>query len=101
MAFDREKQARMREAIQSRAEELSLQHKHLLITWATGVGKGRAVMRCIHASKSPKKWYVLCPEIIQVENFKQDLRKHGFEHLLGTKIKDVICYASMEKLQGG
>jgi len=94
-------QNEIREQIQNKAEELSLIHKHLLLTWATGCGKGRAVMKVIAASKSDKKWLVICPEILQVENFKNDLEKHGFSYLLTTKIEEVICYASFKNYVGG
>jgi len=99
--FNKEIQQQQREIIQTEAERLSKEHKHLLLTWATGCGKGRAVMRCIQAADSDKQWLVICPETIQVENFKVGLEEHGFAHLLNTKIKDVICYASFDKYIGG
>lgn len=97
--FDYENQNRQREIIQNNAEKLSLENKHLLITWATGCGKGRAVMRCIAASTSKKKWLVICPEILQVQNFINDLDKHGYSWLLEEKIEEVICYASFKKYE--
>jgi superfamily II DNA or RNA helicase len=88
-------QAEEREKCQDMAEVLSTQNKHLLLQWATGVGKGRAVMKCIAASSSTKPWLVVVPEILQVENYKRDMVKHGFDWMLGSKIVDVICYASL------
>lgn len=97
--MNQETQNKQREIIQKQAEQLSLIHKHLLLTWATGTGKGRALMRCIDASVSPKKWLVVVPEILQIDNFKRDLEKHGFDHLLRNKIHDIICYASLDKYE--
>jgi superfamily II DNA or RNA helicase len=99
--IDKQRQAEQRQLIAQRVVELSLTHRHVVICWSTGVGKGRAVMRCIDASPSTKPWLVLCPEIAQVENFKRDLVKHKMEYLLEGKIADVICYASFKNYTGG
>ncbi len=98
--IDKEKQQKQRERVQNKAVELSLEHKHLLLVWATGVGKGRALMKCIDKSTSRLKWLIMCPEIAQVENFKRDLEKHGYGHLMDSKIENVICYASFKNHQG-
>ncbi len=98
--MDREKQARIREEIQKQAEQYSLQNQGLLIEWPTSSGKGRAVMMCIAASPSPKKWLIVVPEVIQIANFMNDLTKHNFAWLLNEKIEAVICYASFTKYAG-
>jgi superfamily II DNA or RNA helicase len=94
--MDLEKQEIERIKAQEKAQQLSLEHKHLVLAWATGVGKGKAVMQCIAASPSSKKWLIVVPEIIQIANYKADMKKHGYEWLLGTKILDIICYASLK-----
>lgn len=89
-----------REFIQNRAVELSDEHIALLISWPTGTGKGLAVMKCILASKSPKKWLIVVPEIVQIDNWWQDARKHGIEAQIQAKIEEVICYASLKNWAG-
>lgn len=105
--MDTEKQQIERGLAQNKAVSLSGEHKHLLLTWATGVGKGKAVAMCMKASTSPKRWLVVVPEILQVENYKNDLIKHGFGWMLrgdgngvSGLIEDVICYASIKKYKG-
>lgn len=95
--MDQEQQQIARSTLQAEAEQLSLENKHLLLEWATGTGKGKAVMQCIAASLSPKQWLIIVPEILQIYNYKEDLKKHGYEWMLGTKIVDIICYASFPK----
>lgn len=97
---DKEKQLEERIKAQDRAEQLSLEHKHLLLQWATGVGKGKAVMQCIAASPSSKKWLVVVPEVLQIGNYHRDMIEHGYEWLLGTKIQGIICYASLHLYEG-
>jgi Steigviridae putative HKD family nuclease len=94
--MDKQKQQLQRDKFQLECVELSRKHKHLLIQAPTGTGKGLATMKCIDASLSFKKWVVVVPEIIQIQNFKEDLEKHGYSHLLGTKIQDIVCYASLK-----
>lgn len=98
--MDLEKQEQERIKAQDLAEQLSKENKHLLLQWATGVGKGKAVMQCIAASPSPKQWLIVVPEIIQIENYKRDMKKHGYDWLLDTKINKIICYASLEGYSG-
>lgn len=91
---------RERELFQDKCEELSKKHKHLLIEAPTGVGKGKAVMRGILASRSSKKWLVVVPEVVHIDNFWEDAIKHRLEHLLAPKIEGVVCYASLETWGG-
>lgn len=98
--MDKERQQYEREEFLNKCVHLSLYNKHLLIQAATGIGKGKVVATCIAASPSPKKWLVVVPEILQIENYKADLIKHGYEWLLLDKIIDVICYASLSKWEG-
>lgn len=98
--IDKEVQAREREKIMQECIALSKEYTHLVIELSTGVGKGRICASIIRASDSTKKWVVLVPEKVQIVNFKLDLAKHGNEDLLETHIEDVICYASVDKLEG-
>lgn len=86
-----------RNELQDKAVGLSEEHSSLLLSWPTGTGKGRAVMKCILASKSPKKWLVVVPELVQIENWHRDAEKHGLREALEAKVEEVICYASLEK----
>lgn len=93
--FNREISNKKKAEIQHIAEELSLQHRHLLLQWATGCGKGLAVLRCILASKSEKKWLIVCPEVLQVENWNKEIEKYGLSEKLKDKLEGIICYASL------
>lgn len=98
--LNKEKQLEERIKAQERAELLSKQHTHLLLQWATGVGKGKAAMQCIAASTSTKPWLIVVPEILQIENYKRDMVKHGYEWLLTSKVTDIICYNSLHLYRG-
>jgi hypothetical protein len=67
------------------------------LEWATGIGKTKAVLRCISNDKSDRKWLVVVPELIQIENMRTEITKHAYDYLLESKIYDIICYASFEK----
>ena len=97
------KQEKAREKISREVLELynnNNSKKSLLIELPTGSGKGKLVADCINHCKSDKKWIILVPEIVQIENYKNDLKKHGLDYLLDTKIEDIICYASVSKYEG-
>lgn len=95
----------MRELIQDKIqEEIVLEYKtnpYFIIEAGTGSGKGKAVIKCIDSFNSPKKWLILVPEIQQIENFKNEFRKFGFEYLLENKVEDIICYASFKNYKNG
>lgn len=86
--------------IQEESARLSKLHPDLILEHCTGLGKTRSLLKCIDLSISLKKWLILVPEITLIENFKEDVRKHGYTHLFIDKIADVICYASLSKFQG-
>lgn len=94
-----EKQQIERELFQSECVELSKEYNFLAIEVATGTGKGLAVMKCIEEDKSEDKWLILMPEVLQIINFQDDVKKHGMSHIYD-KIEDVICYASLHKFEG-
>jgi superfamily II DNA or RNA helicase len=89
-----------RDEIQEKAKDYSLKHNSLLLQWPTGCGKGRGAMECILASRSNKKWLIVVPEIVQIENWRQDAIKWGLEAKLAPLIEEVICYASFKKYEG-
>lgn len=95
------KQQEAREEISKEVLELykNSNKKSLLVELPTGSGKGKIVADCINNCKSSKKWIILVPEIVQIENYKNDLKKHGLDHLLNTKIENIICYASISKYE--
>ena len=85
--------------IQDEIAKLSVIHPYLIIQGATGMGKALAVIKCIAKSKSTKKWLICVPEIAQIENFKNEFIKFGYEKLLNEKIENVICYASLKNYE--
>ena len=89
----------IKDKIQEEIRQLSLIYPFLAIQAATGVGKGLAVMKCIDSDNSGLKWLILVPEILQIQNLKDDIKKHNMEHLYN-KIEDIICYASFESYKG-
>jgi|SRR6187402_435718 len=88
-----------REIFQNEVVELSKVNRLLAIEACTGVGKGLSCFRCIEADTSTKKWLVVVPEILQIENLKNDIQKHKMTHIYD-KIEDIICYASFSKYEG-
>lgn len=89
-----------RQQLQEQAVQLSLKHKDLILEWATGVGKTLALLNCIAASQSKKKWLIVVPEVPLIENFMEDAYKHGYRDLVNEKVEQVICYASLHKFAG-
>lgn len=86
-----------KDLFQQEVAKLSKQHPLLVVQSATGTGKGKAVLMSIILDISEKQWLVLVPEILQVENLKQEIEKQGLQWLLQHKIKDIICYASFKE----
>lgn len=89
-----------REYYQSTAVELFKEHPMLLLEWATGMGKTLALLKCIESDESGIEWYIITPEIMQVDNLYREIKKWGYEWMLGSKIRDIICYASFKTLTG-
>lgn len=88
-----------RDEIQKEAQKLGITHKRLIVQWPTGSGKGKACMMILDKAPTTTKWLVLVPELIQIENLKRDIEKHGFQHLYD-KIEAIECYASFKKYKG-
>lgn len=76
-----------------------VEHPRLIISWPTSSGKGKACMMVIDKAPTLQKWLVVVPELIQIENLKTDIAKHGMERIYD-KIEDIICYASFRKYSG-
>jgi superfamily II DNA or RNA helicase len=96
--FDRAKQKIEREKLQEQAVSLSSSFPHICLEWATGCGKTLAALKIIE--QSDDDWWVFVPESNTIENFKADMWQHGYEWMLGNKIKAIECYASMKKYKG-
>jgi len=88
-----------RDQIQKEAQKLGVAHPRLIVQWPTGSGKGKACMMILDKAPTTLKWLVLVPELIQIENLKRDIEKHGFQHLYD-KIEAIECYASFKKYKG-
>lgn len=99
--IDKNKQALERKFIMDECVALTNDHKHIVIELPTGTGKGQIVANCIRKNESTKPWVVLVPEIAQIKNYIDDLFKHGDNDLLEKKIAKIICYASIDGIEGG
>lgn len=97
--FDLERQAIERKTIRSEVLELYNSYPLFILQLPTGGGKGFICMDIISHSLSRRGWLVVVPELLQIENLKEDIKKHGFEHIY-EKIEDIICYASFNKYKG-
>jgi superfamily II DNA or RNA helicase len=63
----------------------------------TGFGKGRYSAELIKRIVNGKKWLVLTPKIVLIDNFREDFIKWGGDL---SKIEDIICYNSISKYEG-
>lgn len=99
LEFSLENQAKQRSKFQSEFIAASKNKKLVALEACTSSGKGRACFKFIQEDTSTKKWLILVPEILQVQNMKDDIVKHGFDTLY-KKIEDIICYASFDKYKG-
>lgn len=92
-------QKKVRKDVQDRGAKFVKDNKFSIICLPTGAGKGKLCMMALDSIKSSKKWLVVVPELIQIENLRGDIEKHGFHHLLDEKIYDIVCYASLKKFK--
>lgn len=86
----------MRNEIQAKAVQLYQKHKNIVLEWFTGTGKSLAAIKCIASTN--EDYTIVCAEINHIQNWKDDIIKHGFQHILDRL--DFICYASIHKLKG-
>lgn len=88
---------KLKQEKQDEAVELFKTRNTILLTWATGVGKTLAAVKCAFSKKSKNgKWLVVCKEILHIKNFIDDMNKHGYS------IEDFkfVCMASLHKEAG-
>lgn len=72
----------------------SLYKKNVLYNFYTGFGKSRVCTERIRQSKSSKKWLILVPKIVLINNFRNDYLKWNKDDSL---IEGIICYDSIGK----
>jgi superfamily II DNA or RNA helicase len=88
-----------RELIQNIGSKLIYDYDQILYSWATGVGKSRVALKAVKeaTSISKKKWLLFCKEVAHIENWKQEVEKHGLTDWFNETFEDVLCYASAHK----
>lgn len=80
----------LRNKAQEEALRLAELYENLSLEWATGLGKSRASLNI--AQKYGGKWYIVCAESKHIENWKQEIKKYGYELDV-----EIFCYASLHK----
>jgi len=70
--------------------------KNILLSFATGVGKTKISLDMYNTVKG--KCLIAVNETAHIDNWKKDIIKHGYDHLL-PNIK-FTCYASLHKYMG-
>jgi len=93
-------QNEIRNQVQELGAKYGCENKRIIVELPTSSGKGRLCMMILDRAPTDRKWLVIVPELIQIENLKRDIEKHGFTHLYDDKIEDIVCYASMHKYRG-
>lgn len=97
-----------RKKAQDYAVYLSENFNHVLLTWATGVGKSLAAIKIIDNDISKRfeltgdweRWYIVVAEKQHITNWEEDIRKHGYGKLLDLSYVEIFCYQSMHKYAG-
>jgi superfamily II DNA or RNA helicase len=87
-----------RKDIQGEAVDLSMKNKHVLLSWATGVGKSKAAADIVKHTYTMKKWLLVCKETNHIDNWEKEFRKHGYDHLWESHVEKT-CYASLHKYE--
>ena len=93
------KQDLQRDLIQSRAVISSAKHKHLVLEWSTGCGKSLASIKIIEAilkDNPSATGYIVCKESTHKKNWIDDVKKHGYGHILNNIT--LLLYASAKKM---
>jgi len=87
----------IRNKIQQEIVDLSFKHNFLLLTLATGVGKSlSALLVAINSIKNNgEPWLILSEEILHIDNWKKEFKKHKLEEYL--KYFTFSTYASAHK----
>ena len=81
-----------KDVIAEQALELAKSHKHLILNWATGVGKSKAAID-IATLASPARILLIVAEIAHKENWKKEFEK--WNSGLWSRVT-VECYASLK-----
>lgn len=90
-----------RELHQNKVAEIGREYSNIIVELPTGVGKTLACLKVISEDTSGVPWYIIVPEILQIENIKEEIYKQGFGYLLEEgSIEGIICYASFSSLEG-
>lgn len=85
-----------RDVVVERALELAKLHSHLILNWATSVGKSRGAIS-IASLLNPNKILLIVAEVAHKDNWKKEFDKWGPE--LWNKVT-VECYASLKNYRG-
>jgi superfamily II DNA or RNA helicase len=95
--FNREIANQEKNFIQAQAVEMSSDHKHLLLTWATGCGKSYAAIKCIkNKLEENKRILLLVKETNHQSNWEAEFKSLG-ETALWERT-DCYCYHSLPKV---
>lgn len=86
-----------KDKIQSHAVTLSESYPSLLLQFATGVGKSLAAIKIIERNQE-QHWFILCKEVNHINNWLDEFKTHGKEHLLDNVT--IFCYDSLHKYIG-
>ncbi len=86
-----------RELLFTETKKLFETENKILCEFATGSGKTQTALKL--ADVDQEEWQILVPKVPLVKTWEDEMRKWGFEDLLG-KVK-IICYASAHKLIPG
>lgn len=84
----------MRKSVQRKILELSKKYSHLILNWATGVGKSACAI-AIANSKNPAKILLIVAETAHKENWKKEFDKWDTTGILWSKTT-VECYQSLK-----
>lgn len=93
-----------RAKIQNYALELSRLNTHVVLSWATGVGKSLAAIKIIDEDVQKGiergewlQWYIVCAERQHIANWEDEFRKHGYYRLIELGFVQIFCYQSLHK----
>ncbi len=87
-----------KDLIQNRAVMSAGKYQHLVLEWSTGCGKTLAAIKILEKifEKNPNaQGYIVCKESTHINNWKEDMIKHGYSHFVDKC--NFILYASLHK----
>lgn len=93
-----------RSKVQNHALYLYSKFKHVILSWATGVGKSLAAIKIIAEDVrigtekgNWNLWYIVCAERQHIKNWEDEFRKHGYGELLDLGYVRIFCYQSLHR----